>query len=139
MRLRGILATLLAVLLLSVTAGASACEMSCGLKMAMSGCGHTASGYSLSSHSMQNMSRGNEAAAAKAHSTTSCAHIVCEHPPQALVNEQRSGAVQMLSLLQVVVLATLALPAHAHAFVHASETPPLRSSLLVFLQNTLRV
>lgn len=71
--------------------------------------------------------------------TTSCDHAVCEHQPQALANEKNSGATQVLSLQHVVILATLASPPLKHSVVRASETPPFRPDLLVFLQTTLRV
>jgi hypothetical protein len=141
MRMRGVVATLMAFVLLSVTCVASACEMSCNLKMAGSGCEHTASRHSLSSQSVHNMSPDNMAATPKADSvqSTSCDRAVCEHHPQALANEKNSSATQVLSLQQIFLLATFASPPLEQSVSRVSETPPLRSDLLVFLQTTLRV
>jgi hypothetical protein len=131
----------MAVVLLSVATAASACETSCSLKMAGPGCAHSASGHSPSPHAMHNMSRGGIAAMATVDRviTTSCDHAVCEHQPQALVNEKNSGCGQLLALPHVVVLVTLALLPHEHSFVRVSETPPLRPPLLIFLQTTILV
>ncbi len=89
MRFRSILASFIAVLLLSIACVANACETSCDLKALGSGC-HHASGVSAASSmaGMHNsgMDKGHHSAQIQA--KDECKHAVCEQQPQTVASNK---------------------------------------------------
>lgn len=149
MRLRAALATVTAVLLLTISCAASACSASCAAMALGSGCSGSASHASASGersgHQMSGMShRGMPGPNDMADlpmvtlSSSSCIQHVCELAPTLLRSDY--GGVQLLVATQPMSLSTQAmLTPEIESQIEAVGTPPLRSRLVVALQTTLRI
>ncbi len=125
MGFRATLATMIAVLLLSVSCFASACEASCELKVFGPGChqaGATASGGNhLLKHAQAGMSGMHDCGMNVADSSAKspacsmvgaspCKHAICEQPVQALASDKEASATMMARVQQAAILAVLAFP-----------------------------
>lgn len=140
MRLKTILATLLAVLLLTGSSMASACAVSCDLEAFGSHCHASSTKTSVAAQGMTDcgMVMGKNPAVSRADSNA-CTHV-CEQQPQAARNDHGIAALRGVSLQQALVLAVLVYPpAREGSLLRHPETPPLRSPLLVALQSNLRI
>lgn len=149
MRLRAALATLTAVLLLTISCAASACAASCAAMALGSGCSgsasHTNASVELSGHQMYGMShrvmtgpKGIANLAMVMPSSSSCIQHVCELTPTLLRSDY--GGVQLLVAIQPMSLSTQAIfTPETEPQIEAVGTPPLRSRLVVALQTTLRI
>ena len=152
MRLRSTLATLTALLMLTISCVASSCEATCAARTLGGGCHHAASSASKSetqaSQSMPGMSDcGMTAKDATLKgspelllSNSACSHQVCEQPPTIVLNENRLSA-QRIATHHAVILAYAFFASEPETVtdLRTPETPPLRTTLLVSLQSTLRV
>lgn len=141
MRPKAIVATVIAVLMLSLSCAASACEMSCDLKVLGPACHH--GGLSVAAAAPHSGMRGcGMNSAAMTHifgvaQKSRCTHSVCEQPQAA---SMEADVMPLASVQQMVILSVLAFPAPVHSFgVESAETPPLRAPLLVCLQTIIRV
>jgi hypothetical protein len=141
MRPKSIVATLIAVLMLSLSCAASACEMSCDLKVIGLGCHHA--GLRVPAAQPHSEMRGcgmNSTVVTHIFGVTQnslCTHAVCEQP-QAASNE--ADVMHLVSVQQMVILSVLAFPTPLHSLaLQPAETPPLRPPLLVSLQTIIRV
>ena len=150
MRLRAALATLTAVLLLTISCAASACSASCAAMALGSGCPHGSashasvsgghSGHQMSDMSHREMTGPNDMAdlAIVMLSSSLCTQHVCELAPTLLRSDY--GGAQLLEAIQPMFPSS-------HAFfapemepqIEAVGHPPLRSRLVVALQTTLRI
>lgn len=151
MRLRATLATLTAVLLLSISCVASVCETSCVLKVLETDCHYAATttvstslqkgtpqmtgmddcGMASADHSVKPPS-------ATVQSNGTCSHMVCAQPP-VLANNEYSTSAQLIST-QYAAIPTLTLPvSELFSIFENTEAPPHRAPSLVSLQTTLRI
>lgn len=150
MRLRAALATLTAVLLLTISCAASACSASCAAMALGSGCSHgshsqTAARSKHTGHSMAGMSHGDMAGSYNMAElpmvmlpNAGCIQHVCELAPTLLRSDY--GGVQLLVAIQPMSLSTQAIfTPETEPQIEAVGTPPLRSRLVVALQTTLRI
>lgn len=140
MRLKTIMATLLAVLLLTGSSMASACAVSCDLEALGSHCQASSMKASMAAGGMTHcgMAVAKNPAVSLAN-RDACTHV-CEQQPQTVRNDQGMAAVQVVSLQHAVILAVLVYPAGRKvSLLRHAETPPLRTALLVSLQSNLRI
>ncbi len=150
MRLRAALATLTAVLLLTISCAASACSASCAAMALGSGCSHGSashesassehSGHQMSGMSHREMTGPNDMAVLPmvTLSSSSCIQHVCELAPTLLRSDY--GGAQLLAATQPMFLSTQAFfTPEMEPQIEAVGTPPLRSRLVVALQTTLRI
>lgn len=149
MRLSATLATLTAVLLLSISCVASVCQTSCVLKTLETACDYTATTASsphqkTTSHmpgmddcGMASTDHAVKVPSVIVQSNTACNHMVCEQP--VLANNEYGISAQLI-LPQYAAIPTLTLPmSELFSIVKNTETPPHRAPLLVSLQTTLRI
>ena len=150
MRLRSTLATLTALLLLTISCVASACETTCAVKALGGGCHHSRAFDSKNSRQSESSMAGMpncDMAARDAASKVSpavvlangaCSHQVCEQPPTALSNEDGVAA-QLAAMQHIVILAQILFVPDTVSVFRTLEAPPLRVPMLVSLQSILRV
>ena len=147
MRLRAALATLTAVLLLTISCAASACSASCDAMAVGGGCSHSQSaasgeraGHPMSGMSHREMTGPDDMAdlAMVMLSSSSCTHHVCELAPTLLRSDD--GDAQLLVAIQPASLSTQSISVpEMESQIEAVGTPPLRSRLVAALQTTLRI
>ena len=150
MRLRSALATLTAILLLTISCAASVCSVSCGAMAVGGGCSHGSHsqaaasgmlpGHPMSGMSHREMAGPNDMAdlTMVMPSSSSCAQHVCELAPTLLRSD--SGGAQLLVAIQPASLSAQAILApEMESQIEIAGTPPLRSHLVVALQTTLRI
>lgn len=148
MRLRATWATLLTVMMLSLSVVASACEIQCGLKSASPGChGRSRQSPSQQGKEMPAMADMGHAAiddAAASHPAIvvqppACSHRLCMQEPAFSTNRDELAvhaicSVQVAALIEATVIP--AVPGRSHSVPGA---PHLRISCPVALHTTLRV
>lgn len=145
MRFRQVLATLIAALLLSVTCAASACEMSCELKISGPGCHNMTTKAAEAQGKMDAMPHCGMKTSVKSSSfhcanAGACSHSVCKQQPQLLEGDRQSAVLQALSFQHILIVSLLAYPTSPEiARVRLFESPPSRTPLLASLQTILRV
>lgn len=148
MRLRTILASLMAVVLLSLSCAASACAVNCDAMGISHTCSHTprANAQADSSHSsmsgMQHcsmkMQRDSQETVHLKLQTAACSHHVCAEQPVILTDETGAAA-HPIQLNQTATPLSSVITADLIETSRISETPPLRSPSLIALQSTLRI
>jgi hypothetical protein len=146
MWLKAMIATFLAVLLLSASCARSVCQISCDTKAQGGSCHH---GRSAISHSAPSSARqmprmkqcgmkgSNASNSVSAEATASCRHDVCGDTP-VLPKSETGFATHLIQDQYVVTVVTSFLPAVFWAH-DISETPPLRDPSPVSLHTTLRI
>jgi hypothetical protein len=148
MRLRATLATLTAVLLLSIPCVASVCETSCVLKVLEADCHYPATAAShkkatpqktgMDDCGMASTDHTVKAPSASVRSNSACNHMVCPQP-SVLANNEYSTSVQLISA-QYATIPNLTLPVSDWGSIFENtEAPPHRAPSLVSLQTTLRI
>lgn len=153
MRLRSTFAMLTALLLLTISYVASACEATCDVKALGGGCHHSGSSAPTEEKQANHATSGMpscdmatvEDGASKAPpevvlSTGACCHQVCEQAPTVVPNETGISA-QLIAAHQTAILAYVFFVSKPEILTdfRTPETPPLRTALLASLQSTLRV
>jgi len=138
MQWRATLATLIAVLLLSVSCSASACEISCDLMARGSGCHHAAGATTVAAmHHCDEMTKQGSGSIAP---VQPCMHAVCKTLPPAVASDRVGIAPERLAAPLAILVSMLAVaPPHGSLAAPMAGAPPLRAPLLVSLQTTLRV
>ncbi len=155
MRFRATLAILIAVLLLSFSCVASACEASCDLKVLGSGCHHAGASVSGNNHLLKHAGAGMSGmhdcgmniadSSAKSDvfamvDASSCAHSICEQQLQAFASDKEANTSGMATTQQAAIIAVLAFPMPEQVSRWQPSKPPLlRAPLLVSLQTLIRV
>ncbi len=140
MRLRAILASLVAVLLLSISCVASSCETSCDLKALGYGC-HNASPASAASPmaGMHDSGMDNDYHSAQVQANHQCKHAVCVQQPQTVASDLTVLHAKSLATLRALV-AVLVFPLSTlDVRIEPANSAPPRVPLLVAFQTTLRV
>jgi hypothetical protein len=154
MRSKAALAILVAVVLLSISCVASACEISCGLRMCDPGCCDAAGSTYQSSHryvahpraEMQDCgmksagaSAARSLAVAGVHATP-CAHATCGQEPAAMARNAGEVASRFPALQRAMLLTVLKFTEPDRSSRRqVYETPPTRALFLISLQSTIRV
>jgi hypothetical protein len=137
MQWRATLAIWIAVLLLSVSCSASACELSCDLMARGSGCHHAAGATEVAATHCGELAKPGSDSITTLHR---CKHVVCKTLPPAIAGDRIEGAPERIDAQQAVTAAlVVVVPLHVSSAEHFAEAPPLRAPLLVCLQTTLRV
>ena len=145
MKFRQVPTTLIAASLLSVACAASACEMSCELKIAGPGCHNTTTKAAQAQGQMGGMQHCGMKTSAKSSSfqradAGTCSHSVCKQQPQLMETELQSAALQTLAFQHILIVSVLAYPPSPEiAWARLFESPPSRTPLLASLQTILRV
>ena len=149
MRFKATLASLLAVLLVSVSCVASACEVSCDLKTRVACCHSGSAAQTHSGRSDAQMATMKHCAMTASDRSTqppnsatveafqSCQHCVCSQQP-ALPNEVVAAAHPIVSQNAATSMLPFVSPAGSSQ-VLTSAAPPRRTSSLVSLYTILRV
>lgn len=150
MRLRSILATLTALLLLTISCVASACETTCAVQALGGGCHHAMAFASKNSRHPESSMAGMSNCGMIAKDGTArvapgvllangaCNQQVCEQPPTILPNKDGVTA-QLITIQHVVILAHILFVPETVSVFRTPEAPPLRAPLLISLQSILRV
>jgi len=132
MRFRSMVAGLVAVLLLSISCVASACEASCYQEAADTGC-HGQS-PAVSAPAMTGMHDGGMNLRSE-----TCAHRVCEQQPQVVESEQAATNFGSLATLHAFIAVLVSAESLESIRIAPSDTSPPRVPFLIALQTTLRV
>ncbi len=140
MRLRSVLAGLVAVLLLSISCVANACETSCDLKALGSGCHHVSKASATPAMAgMPDCGMDKSHHSAQVQANDQCKHSVCEQQPQTGTRDLTVLHARSLTTLQVLVT-VLVFPVNTlKVRIEPANTASSRVPLLVALQTTLRV
>jgi hypothetical protein len=152
MRYRSTFAMLTVLLLLTISCVASACETTCAANALGGQCHHAispaAKSEMKSNPSMSGMSDCDATSKDIASKTSSkllltnpvCSHQVCEQSPTIVPNEIGLSA-KRITANQTVFLAYFLFRSEPERIANfrTIETQPLRTSLLVFFQSTLRI
>jgi hypothetical protein len=140
MRVRVILASLMAVLLLSLSYVSSTCAISCDLmEMTQSHLkGARTSAPSAMPDCSMNEDQGVQEAASITMQSPACNHHVCVEQPVVLKNLTEI-ATHLIPVSNTTMQVATPTGTNASKRFRASETPPLRSPSLIALQTTLRV
>lgn len=140
MRFRAILAGLVAVLLLSISCVANACEISCNVKAFGPGC-HTSSNATTSPAMAGMPDRGMDVSvhSARVQANDLCKHSVCEQQAQAVASDKTVLHARSLAKLQALISVLVFPVSGLHVRIESANTAPQRAPLLVALQTALRV
>ncbi len=144
MRLRAILAMLVAALLLSVSCSVLECEMACGLQASGMSCHHS-SASPVAGAEMIGMQHSPVAAkavppAVQSAYATSCTHAGCRQPSQLLAANWHQAAIQAVSAEQASIDSVLfASPVIKPVQLGRFKSPPPHAPPLALLQTILRV
>ncbi len=140
MRFRSILASLVAVLLLSISCVANACETSCDLKALGSGCHHVSSASAAPAMAgMHDCGMDKSHHSAQVQANGQCKHSVCEQQPQTVASDRTMHNVRSLATLQALVTVLVFPVSTLNVGIEPANTAPPRAPLLIALQTTLRV
>jgi hypothetical protein len=135
MRSRSILASLVAVLLLSISCVANACETSCDLKAVGSGCHHASGTKAKMPGCGMNMSPNS----AQIHANHQCRQSVCEQQPQKVVTDQTVLHAQALVTLHAFITILFFPGSMLDVRIEPANASMSRVAFLIALQTTLRV
>lgn len=140
MRLRPTLASLVAVLLLSIPCMANACGTSCDLS-ALGICCHHASNESgaPAMAGMHDCGMDMSRQSVQVHADDNCKHFVCEQQPQTVANDQAVLHARSLATVQAVLTVLVFHVSTLNVRIEPASSAPLRVPLLITLQMTLRV